>query len=178
MYYNGEGVGKDYVQALIWFGRSADQGNARAQKNLGTTYQAGMSISKGPAEVIAWLRNAADQGYPPAENELGAAYHHGDYGVSQDHAQAVVWYRKAAEHGDAAAQSNLGAMYANGQGVAQNFLLAHMWADLAESKLAGDVGEQATKIRDSVARFLTQAEVALVQEMAKQCEAKSFKNCE
>jgi hypothetical protein len=34
MYQNGRGVAKDDAQALVWYRKAADQGNAEAQKNL------------------------------------------------------------------------------------------------------------------------------------------------
>jgi len=86
--------------------------------------------------------------------------------------------RHPAEQGDGAAQKNLGALYANGQGIAQSFLLAHMWSNLAEAKLAGDEAQQATKDRENIAKLLTPAQIDQAQEMAMQCEAKKFQNCE
>ena len=38
MYYNGDGVLKDYKQALKWFTKAAEQGYADAQYNLGIMY--------------------------------------------------------------------------------------------------------------------------------------------
>ena len=35
---NGQGVAQDYAQALDWFRKAADQGNADAQCNLGSMY--------------------------------------------------------------------------------------------------------------------------------------------
>ncbi len=35
MYGNGEGVDKDYVEAVKWYRKAADQGHAGAQVNLG-----------------------------------------------------------------------------------------------------------------------------------------------
>jgi TPR repeat protein len=37
-YYNGNGVTKDYTEAMRWFRKAADQGNARAQYNIGVLY--------------------------------------------------------------------------------------------------------------------------------------------
>ena len=38
MYYNGEGVSKDYAIAVEWYRKSAEQGNADAQCSLGYMY--------------------------------------------------------------------------------------------------------------------------------------------
>ncbi len=55
----------------------------------------------------------------------------GGWGVPEDGAEAAKWYRRAAEQGNALAQSNLGATYHNGEGVPQDYVLAHMWLNLA-----------------------------------------------
>ena len=34
-YYNGEGVTKDYAEAVKWYRKAAEQGHAEAQFNLG-----------------------------------------------------------------------------------------------------------------------------------------------
>ena len=41
MYYQGEGVTKDYGQAVNWFRKGAEQGNADAQWRLGVMYNRG-----------------------------------------------------------------------------------------------------------------------------------------
>jgi len=46
---------------------------------------------------------------------------------------SMRWFQKAAEQGYADGQYNLGVMYANGQGVTQDYALAHMWFNIAGS---------------------------------------------
>jgi len=62
----------------------------------------------------------------------------------------VKWYRLAAEQGYAKAQSGLGFMYSLGQGVPQDYLQAHMWANLAAAqgdKSAGEVRDLLAGVR-------------------------------
>ena len=40
-YANGDGVEQDYAEALKWYMKSAEQGNAKAQNNLGIMYDWG-----------------------------------------------------------------------------------------------------------------------------------------
>ena len=54
--------------------------------------------------------------------------------MPQDYGEAVRWYRRAAEQGNARAQNNLGTMYQNGRGVAQNYVQAHKWFNLAAAQ--------------------------------------------
>ena len=38
MYERGRGVRQDFAEAVRWFRRAAEQGNARGQNNLGAMY--------------------------------------------------------------------------------------------------------------------------------------------
>jgi len=46
----------------------------------------------------------------------------------------VKWYRLAAEQGDQLGQCSLGEMYYEGRGVPQDYVIAHMWVNLAASQ--------------------------------------------
>ena len=41
MYARGQGVPQDYAEAVKWYRLAADQGDARAQNNLGVMYANG-----------------------------------------------------------------------------------------------------------------------------------------
>jgi TPR repeat protein len=115
MYDNGRGVAKNEIEAVQWYRKAAEQGNAVGQANLGYMYETGRGVIKDDAQAVQWYRRAADQGNARAQTNLGVMYENGR-GVSKDDAQAVQWYRKAAEQGNAFAQNNLGYMYLNGHG--------------------------------------------------------------
>ena len=44
MYANGQGVRQDYTQAVQWFRKAAEQGDAKAQYNLGVAYDNGHGV--------------------------------------------------------------------------------------------------------------------------------------
>ena len=140
MYMLGKGVAQDYAQALDWFQKSADQGNAAAQCNLGWMYQNGKGVAQDYAQALDWFQKSAAQGNAAAENKLGAMYMNGR-GVTQDYAQARDWFRRSAAQGNAAAQDNLGAMYLNGKGMAQDYAQALDWfqKSAAQSNSMGKV---------------------------------------
>jgi TPR repeat protein len=125
-YFGYEGVAKDYVEAVNWFRKAAEQNVAPAQYNLGTCYVLGRGVAKNEVEAVKWFRKAAEQGHSRGQNNLGAAYEIGQ-GVAKDEVEAVKWYRKAAKQNDAMAQHNLGRCYANGQGVAKDEVEAIKW---------------------------------------------------
>ena len=108
---------------------------------------------------------------------MGSMYAQGQ-GLNQDYKEAVKWYRLSAEQGYADGQSNLGIMYAEGRGVTQDYLRAQMWFNLAASKLTDAKGQRAIHSRDTVAKNLRVTQVIQAQEMARQCEARSFKKCD
>ncbi len=126
MYQKGYAVRKDYNKAVMWFSKSAEQGNANAQNNLGYMYDMGLGVFKSYSVAVKWYRKAAEQGNAFAENNLGYMYENG-LGVKKDYAEAVKWYGKAAEQGNARAQNNLGEMYRKGYGVKKDYAEAVSW---------------------------------------------------
>jgi TPR repeat protein len=49
----------------------ADQGDARAQSDLGYMYGHGLGVSRDAAEAVRWWRLAAEQGIAHAQEMLG-----------------------------------------------------------------------------------------------------------
>jgi TPR repeat protein len=109
-----------------WWRKTAEQGHASAQYNLGFCYANGQGVAKDEAEAVKWYRKAAEQGLADAQCSLGYCYNNGQ-GVVRDWAEGVKWWRMAAEQGHASAQYNLGFCYANGQGVAKDEAEAVKW---------------------------------------------------
>lgn len=127
MYYDGNGIAQDLIQAAIWYRKAADQGVATAQFNLGLMYASGKGVPQDESETARWYHKAAEQGLAVAQFSLGALYYFGN-GVPQNLAQAVAWYRKAAEQGNADAQFSLGALYYDGNaGFPQDSAQAAVW---------------------------------------------------
>ncbi len=85
----------DYAAALKIWQPLADQGDARAQFNLGTMYEGGHGVKRSAAEAVTWYRRAADRGEPHAQYNLAAMYDDGQ-GVKQDRVQALKWLTIAA----------------------------------------------------------------------------------
>src|SRR6185436_120117 len=118
--------------------------------------------------VVAWATVAVAASIEEAE----FAYDRGDY------TQAARLFRPLAEQGIASAQFNLGMMYAKGLGARQDFILAHMWSNIAAATLNGDEGKSALTRRDHVASQMTAAQIEKAQEMARRCQDTKFKECE
>ena len=83
-------AGGDGAEALRWFRKSAEQGNALAQTGIAVMYLEGNGVAQDYAEAMSWFRKAAGHGSPAAEGSIGNLYHCG-LGVSQELAEAVRW---------------------------------------------------------------------------------------
>ena len=55
----------------------AEEGDVKAQYNLGYMYANGQGVPKDAAEAYKWYRKAADQGSAPAQYNLGYMYANG-----------------------------------------------------------------------------------------------------
>jgi hypothetical protein len=136
-------IHKDVAQAVVWFSKGAEHGQAHAQLMLGDLYLQGTGVTRDPTTAIAWVRRSAEQGYPPAESALGGAYASGN-GVPQDGAQAVAWLRKASDQGNTGADHMLADMYEKGTVVPQDFTESVRWlrkaADLEDRVAEYSVG--------------------------------------
>ncbi len=89
---------QDYAKADYLYYKAADQGNAKAENNLGRAYHDGQGVPQDYAKADYWYEKAAAQGNARAENELGNAYYHG-HGVPQNTRTAITWWKKAAAQG-------------------------------------------------------------------------------
>ena len=156
MYSLGKGIPEDEAQAVLWFRKAAEQGNAHAQCNLGLMLVVDTSLRQASAlgyalgsgvpqnvpqndEALLWFRKAAEQGDAIAQFNLGLLYYYGD-GVPQDYVKAASWYRKAAEQGYAGAQAGLAALYYKGEGVSQDYTATAFWFRKAAEQ--GDINAQ------------------------------------
>ena len=98
MYAVGRGVPQDEAEALQWYRRAAEQGDADAQNNLGTMYAKGQGVPQDDTEAAKWFRRAADQGDADAQYNLGNMYAEGR-GVPQDYTLAYTWLNLSAAAG-------------------------------------------------------------------------------
>jgi TPR repeat protein len=124
------------------------------------------------ATQLRITRPLAAQGEEWAQVSLGDLYANGQ-GVVQDNAEAVKWWKLASAQGSAIAQSNLGNMYASGRGIVQDYVRAHMWFNLA----AVSGNKLSIKNRDVAAGRMTPQQIGEAQKLARECQARQFKNC-
>ena len=69
MYAKGQGVPKDYKMAFKWYTKSAEQGDASAQNNLGNMYKEGRVVPQDYVKAHMWY-NIASQSNEFAMKEI------------------------------------------------------------------------------------------------------------
>lgn len=150
----------------------AEQGDARAQSNLGVMYAVGDGAPENDTEAVKSYRLATEQGDAIDQTNLALMYKLGD-GVPENYAEAVKWFRLAAEQGDAMTQTILGFHY-YGEGVPLNNVRAYVWWSVA----AAQGNEDAKTQRDMISEKLTPALLGQAQQIATKCFESDYKDCE
>lgn len=131
MYWCGEGVEMDVVEAARLFRMAADQGYPRAQWSLARCYERGEGIEEDwVAAMNLYNILATEHRDPGSMLKLGQMWKSGKAG-KKDPEKAVSWFRKAADQGLPAAQARLAQMYANADGVDRDVVRAYAWAGIA-----------------------------------------------
>jgi hypothetical protein len=141
----------------------ANAGEAAAQIAVGEAYAAAPGKAQDCKLAATWYQKAVVQSGLSAALHLAALYRDGCKSLPRDMAQAAEWYRKAAELGDVNAQGTLGTLYFMGQGVAQNYVEAYFWLDLA-ARAASPRQEQYAANRQMVGMHITTDDVDAARE--------------
>jgi hypothetical protein len=132
----GQGVEKNEAEALKWYQKSAEAGNAYAQANMGVFYQAGRcGVAKDFAKAAEWYRKAAEQGNAHAQFYLAGLYMNGS-GVEKNIKKSTELLGQAANGGMAQAQVSYALRLFYGDGIDMNIDEALKWAKKAAA--AGD----------------------------------------
>jgi TPR repeat protein len=163
LYEQGNGVTRDYAQALSWYKKAADQGDSEGEIGLAGMYIDGHGVPKDVVQAANWFRKAAEQGYPKGQYNLGVLFSNGD-GVPKDHVEAANWYKKAADQGLAISQYALAWMYANGDGVPNDNIQAFVWWDLAAAQGFSGAKEH----RSAIEKMMTHAEIAEARKLSRE----------
>jgi TPR repeat protein len=111
LYFNGNGVPKDYTQARQWYEKAAAAGNVPAMNSLGWIYDNGFGVPQNYGQARNWFEKAAAGGDTHAMVNLADLYRDG-HGVVKDIGAARQWYQKAAAAGNDAASDRLKALNA------------------------------------------------------------------
>lgn len=113
-------------QSIEQLRAAADEGEAKAQFELGKAYDSGDGVLPDINTALEWYRKAAEQGHAQAHYFIALTHDFGD-GVIEDNVEAVKWYTTAANLDWAPAQATLGLRYENGEGVPADVSKARFW---------------------------------------------------
>ena len=84
------------------------------------------------------------------------------------------WYRRAAKQGNSRAQVLLGMTYIGGGAILADYVLAHMWFNIASAKGHQDVGI----MRDWLETKMTRPQILRAVELARTCMESNYHACE
>ncbi len=105
----------------------AENGDAEAQRILGSMYFYEADDEEEAEKGISWLTKAAEQNDVLAQSQLGCIY----FEIVGDYEKGLKWSRKAAEQGNAIAQAEMGMVYIYGLGVETDLDEAIKWLKLS-----------------------------------------------
>ena len=155
----------------------AEQGDAKAQLELGSMYAKGQGVPVDTQEAMKWYHKAAEQGHVLAQYNLADIYLNGR-GVPRNTQEGMKWIRKAAGQGFPLAQLSLGWLYLNGSEIPKDLVRAYVWFNIAAAPGNGDTTKAATKYRDDAASQMTAGQLEKAQDMAQRCQDSQFVKCD
>ena len=119
-YEYGYGVEKDYIEAVRWYSKSANHGNANSQLKLASCFLTGKGVVKDIDMAHFWMEkvkvSAIEQKDLDVINHLGDLYRTGDklIGAIVDTDLAAYYYKLASNLGHPLAKLNLAYMIRTG----------------------------------------------------------------
>lgn len=129
----------NFTEAMKWFRKAADQGDAEAQYSIGKLYDYGLGVQQNFTKAMQWYLLAANQNHAGAQYSIGMLYDNTE-GSIQNFTEAMRWYRLAAAQNHAGAQYSIGMLYEMGLGVLADRLEAMQWF-----QKAADQGHESAK---------------------------------
>jgi len=154
MYQKGDDLPKSYSDAINWYRKAAENGEARVQVKLANLLLHDTTGTANYDEVHRLCEKAAKQSSAPGAYCVGELYRQG-LGVERDLSKAAAWFSEAANMGLADAALRLGQMYWKGEGLKQDKISAYEFMYLAS---AAGVPE-ATQERERLEKELTYKEL-------------------
>lgn len=91
IYYQGEGVKRNYQEAFNWYEKAAKQNHAEAQHQMGYFYKHGLDVvEKDDKRAFEWYLEAAEGGHIPAQTQVAIMYSLG-IGVKKNKELSRLW---------------------------------------------------------------------------------------
>lgn len=156
---------KDYETAAALWKPLAEEGDPKAQTNLGLLYARGLGVPKDGEQALHWFEMAAEQGYAVAEFNLATIFAKG-VAVEPNQVQATTWYLRAAQHGHIGAQYEIGRRYAEGNGIRYDEVEAYAWLSRAEKRAKGKLLDRVSAYKTRLAESMSEEEIVQGEALA------------
>ena len=139
-YETGSGVKKNINEALKWYEKSANAGNALGEASLGALYYDGKGVSKDSAKAFQLFEKSAMKNDVRGMTGLAMCYYKGD-GIAKDYVKAYEILKRIVQVDDKqeSALKILGLCYYYGHGVEKNEETAKDYFIKAKNSGANDV---------------------------------------
>lgn len=135
---------KEYTLAIKYLKLSAEKGNVKAMKMLGSIYEKSTIVPQNLEESFRWYKKAVDAGSLEALVPLGVRYELG-FGTQENKKLAFQAYKKAADNGIVEAYSRLGYVYLDGDIINKDAQEALKWFTKAyETKIKNNDKDNAS----------------------------------
>lgn len=99
IYAEGEGVERNYDEALKWHRMAAENAHPDSQYYLGFAYENGVGVTRNNVTAAEWYLKAASQGHAMSQGALGNMYANGA-GVEKNDFWAYIWLTLAKNNGE------------------------------------------------------------------------------
>ncbi|MBN8682297.1 MAG: toll/interleukin-1 receptor domain-containing protein [Chitinophagales bacterium] len=122
LYRNG--IPPNMNQAIVWYGKAANQGSIEADFKLGEIFFEGINgVTKDMVAAEIHYGKAAQKGHSDAQLMLGYLYSN----IKKDVKSAMRWYEAAAAQNNRVAEFNMGVIFENGENGKPDQALALEW---------------------------------------------------
>lgn len=104
-------------EAVVYFRKAAEQGNADGEYGLGRMYTSGEGVKRDIQEGRRWILKAAQRGHVLATAVIAQAYIRGELGITESERASETahqWIRRAAETDHVPSLEHLAAGYRKG----------------------------------------------------------------
>lgn len=116
----GEGIQKNYEEAVKWLKLAAEAGDADAQNRLGVRFERGQGVDQDYIEAARLFQLSAEQGHDKAMVNLAVLYKEGN-GVEQDYQKALHLLQKSDGKNAPLAYFYLGIFFLHGYGTPNDY---------------------------------------------------------
>jgi TPR repeat protein len=147
LYIEGAGVNRDAKQAMDWFRRAADLGNAESAYIYGAALLQGLNVPKDRLRARDYLEKAAAVKHGSALHLLGEMALENE-GKPSDFPRALDYFKRADAAGNADASYALGVLYKTGKGVDKDLNTAALYF-----KRAADLDLSAAMVEYAIMQF-------------------------